>query len=203
MLVARGETKWANLSSFFVNTNKLFIFLKQKDFTGYVHILYPESQGLILFQEGDVVNGLIEEEKQRKFGQETVRRILGLAEQYADYRIFVSEFPAEIVSTLSEIFSMPVRTVHDKLSSEFSSLIKFIGRLNSTKFNGYLDIRFPDDRRKGMEIMLFRNGDITAIITGQLQFRMEKPSKEKVQKIREYLKDIRDKKVQYSVFAVE
>jgi hypothetical protein len=201
MLLARGENKWTNLRSFFVDTNKLFIFLKQENFTGYVLLLFPESQGLILFQEGDVVNGMIEEKKQRKNGRATVRRILGLADQHADYRISVAEFPTEVVSILSEIFNMRVSMVYDRLSSEFSSLARFVSRLNSTKFNGYLDIRFPDDRRKGMEILLFRNGEITAIVSARLQFRMDSPNKQKALKIRDYLKNIQNKNVQYSVFA--
>ncbi|NNF99102.1 MAG: hypothetical protein HKM93_06965 [Desulfobacteraceae bacterium] len=203
MLFARGKNRWTNLRSFFININKLFLFLKQEDFTGYVHILLPNRQGLVLFQEGDVVNGLIEEGENRTSGQSTVRQILGYAEKYNDCRIFVAEFPPETVSVLSEIFSMRVRMVHERLSNEFTNLGKYVGRLNAARFTGYLDVRFPNDRRKGVEVILFRNGRITAIVAAHLQIRMDNPDKEKMERIREYLTDVQHKSLRYSVFTLE
>ena len=116
-------------------------------------------------------------------------------------KVNVSEFSVETISILSEVFSMSVNLLHEKLSAEFSNIIKFVDKLRKDDFTGYIELAFPKDRRAGVEIVVFKKGQISALFTRNYQFRVNEKNKNDLKHIENYLKLAQDAGVRYNVFA--
>ena len=201
MILPRGTSLWANLSLTFVIIDEFMLFLKKNDFTGCIHFIFNDSQGVVLFQEGDIVNGTEEKNDMKKRGQEAVDGIINKARDNKNGAINVSEFSVETISILSEVFSMSVSLLHEKLSAEFSNIIKFIDKLKKDNFSGYIELTFPKDRRDGVEIVVFKKGKISALFTRNYQFRVNEKNQNDLKHIENYLKLAQDADVMYNVFA--
>jgi len=201
MILPRGNTLWANLSLSFIIIDEFMLFLKKNDFTGCVHFIFRDSQGVVLFQEGDIVNGAEEKNSIKKRGQAAVDDIINKARDNKKGVINVSEFSVETIAILSEVFSMPAELLHDKLSAEFSNIIKFVDKLKKDNFTGFIELTFPKDRRDGIEIIVFREGNISALFTRNYQFRVNEKNPNDLKHIENYLKLAQDADVRYNVFA--
>ena len=68
MFLPKGTDVWRNLKTFFINIDKLLLFLKKQEFTGCIHFAFPDQEGIMLLQEGDVVGGIQERNDARKGG---------------------------------------------------------------------------------------------------------------------------------------
>ncbi len=201
MILPRGNSLWSNLSLSFVVIDELMLFLKKNDFTGCVHFILTDSQGVVLLQEGDIVNGTEEKNGVKKRGQEVVDGIISKAREHKNGVINVSEFSVETIAILTEVFSMSVSLLHEKLSAEFSNIIRFVDTLKKDNFNGYIELTFPKDRRNGVEIIVFNKGQISALFTRNYQFRVTEKNQNDLKHIESYLKLAQDADVRYSVFA--
>jgi len=202
MILPRGNSLWSNLSLSFVIIDEFMLFLKKNEFTGCVHFIFKESQGVVLFQEGDVVNGTEENNGIKKRGQTAVDGIISKAREHKNGVINVSEFSVETISILSEVFSMPVMLLHEKLSAEFSNILKFVDKLKKDNFSGYIELSFPKDRRNGVEIIVFKKGKISALFTRNYQFRVNEKKQNDLKHIENYMKLAQDADVKYNVFAL-
>lgn len=202
MILPRGKSRWSNLNLSFVLIDELMRHLKKVEFTGCVHFIFKNSQGLVLFQEGDIVNGAAESDGERKRGQTVVDGIINTARENTNGQINVSEFSAETISILSEVFTLQVNFLYERLSAEFSNIVKFAETLQKDKFSGYMELTFPKDRRKGMEIIVFGEGKITALFTRNYQFRVNENNQNDLKHIQNYLKLAQDANVHYNVFSL-
>lgn len=72
MFLPNGKTMWKDLSLFFVDVDKLLIYIKNYALTGYMHFDFTNLTGIILLQEGDTISGLMEEKGKAKFGKEPI-----------------------------------------------------------------------------------------------------------------------------------
>lgn len=201
MILPRGNSLWSNLSLSFVILDELMRFLKKNDFSGCVHFIFEDSQGIVLFQEGDIVNGIKEKNDVKERGQDAVDRVIKNARENTNGLVNVSEFSVETISILSEVFNLPVVLLHEKLSAEFSNIIKFIDKLKKDNFTGYIELSFPKDRRAGVEIIVFKEGQISALFTRNYQFRVNEKNTNDLNHINNYLKLAQDADVKYNVFA--
>jgi len=201
MILPRGNSIWANLSLSFIVIDELMRFLKRNEFTGCMHFIFNNSQGLILVQEGDIVNAIEENNSAKTTGQDVVEHIITKAAENTNGVVNVSEFSVETISILSDVFSLPVNLLHEKLSAEFSNIIKFIDMLKKENFTGYIELTFPKDRRTGMEIIVFEKGQISALFTRNYQFRVNEKNENDLKHIENYLKLAQDAGVIYNVFA--
>lgn len=200
MILPRGNSLWANLSLSFVILDELMLFLKKNDFTGCVHFIFKNSQGVVLFQEGDIVNGAKEKNGIKESGQSAVDSVIKNARENSNGAVNVSEFSVETISILSEVFSLQVILLHEKLSAEFSNILKFVDKLKKDNFTGYIELTFPKDRRAGVEIIVFTKGQISALFTRNHQFRVNEKNQNDLKHIENYLKLAQDADVKYNVF---
>lgn len=201
MILPRGNSVWTNLSLSFIIIDEFMRYLKKNDFTGCIHFIFNHSQGLVLFQEGDIVNGTEENNGIKATGQDAVDRIIKKTSEEPKGVVSVSEFSVETISILSEVFSLSTTLLHEKLSAEFSNIIKFVDKLKKDTFTGYIELAFPKDRREGIEIVVFEKGQISALFTRNYQFRVNEKNKNDAKHIENYLKLAQDASVIYNVFA--
>jgi hypothetical protein len=171
MFLPKGTDVWKNLKSFFVDVDKLLLFLKKNEFTGCVHFAFPDQEGVILLQEGDAVGGMQERNEARKSGPSAPKEILMLARNEANTSITISKLPSETVDIVSEAFRLPTRAIYRNLSSEFSNLAGFVAKAKKEGFTGYIEIHFPKENNEG--IILIEKGRIKATITDKMQIGLK------------------------------
>lgn len=167
MLLPQGENIWKDMSTSFVDMDELLFFLKRDDFAGYLNIEFPDSQGVVFLQEGDLVNGVEQREKERMSGKGAVTGILEQARRGNDGWITVSKLPRQTVSVLSDVLCMSVVILHKGLSSDFSDLEKFVGKLRKEGFRGYIETRLSRGGQEGL--IALDQGKVKAILTSDMQ----------------------------------
>jgi len=172
MILPKGEIIYKNLKTFFIDIDKFLFTLKKEEFTGEIHLLFPERECVIFLMEGDVVSGAEEKKGERHSGQKAIKNILELARTNPNGRINVYKLSHETVSLLTTIFSHPVRLIYKNLSAEFSHLGMLIAKLKNEAFTGYIEVWFPKKKKHG--IILLENGHIKAILTTDLKVEKKK-----------------------------
>jgi hypothetical protein len=170
MLLPKGKTLWEDLDGSFVNLDQLLLFLKKREFTGYMKISMPGKGCAVFLQEGDVVCGVEKAGDQRRSGQGTIKLILDYSRQVPGVKITVEETTSEAVGAFADIFRFPVKLLHKDLSSEFSDLRMFIAKLKSDGFSGYIEVRTPTGDNQG--IIFIDNGQLSVIATQESQLRL-------------------------------
>jgi len=171
MFLPKGTDVWRNLKTFFVDVDKLLLFLKKHEFTGFVHFLFPDQEGVILLQEGDAVGGMQERNDARKSGPNAAKEILEIARNETKASITISKLPSETVDIVSEAFRLPAKAIYKNLSSEFSNLAGFVAKAEKEGFTGYIEIHFPKENNEG--IILIEKGNIKATITDKMQIGLK------------------------------
>ena len=167
MLLPQGECIWKNLSTSFVDMDELLFFLKRDDFVGYLNLEFPDRQGVVFLQEGDLVNGVEQRKKERRGGKGVVTGILEQSRRESDGWITVSKLTPQTVSVLADVLCMSVIILHKGLSSDFSDLEKFVGKLRKEGFHGYIETRLSRGGQEGL--IALDGGKVKAILTSDMQ----------------------------------
>lgn len=173
MFLPRGNDVWRNLSTFFVDVDKLLLFLKNEEFIGFVRFSFPDTQSVILIQEGDAVGGVEEVKggKKRRSGPITVKEIMAHARREKNGSMIVAELPLETVAIMSEVFGFSVNVLYEGLSSDFSDLGLFLAKLENDGFSGFIEIQFANEKRKTM--IFLEKGKTKAIFSEKIQIGLK------------------------------
>lgn len=185
--ISGGRDLWTSLSLSFIDFQDLLLFLKRGEFSGYAQVSYADVEGLVFFQEGDVVLGLKQSRANWKAGRAEAEEILGRAGRDKSGEIHVVSVPGIMVGLIARVFSAQTKVVHANLSSEFTHLGKFIARMKTEKFNGYLEMR-PQKKASGpLEIMLFEKGTLSGIITRPFQAIFDENNPAHIKELKAYV----------------
>jgi hypothetical protein len=199
MLLPGGNSVWMKLPLIFLDLKELILFLKKQEFSGSIHCSFPDIEGLIVLQEGDVVLGL-EKMNGKWKGEKPTGRILDRAHSRRDGMINVFQYPMETVEIVAEIFNSPAEVVYQDLSSEFTHFGKFIAQLHKGRFSGYLEIRPSDPRKTDIEFILFSQGEIRAMLTKSFQGHLEPEKPTDLRKLQVYIQLTQAQGIYYSVY---
>jgi hypothetical protein len=200
MLLPGGNSVWMKLPLTFLDIKELILFLKKQEFSGSIHFSFPDTEGLIALQEGDVILGL-EKRNGRWKGEKPTGRILERAHSRRDGTINVFRYPSDTVGIISEIFNFPAEVVYQDLSSEFTHFGKFLSQLHKGRFSGFIEIRPSDPRKNDIEYVLFTQGEITAMVTRSFQGHIDRDKPTDMRKLQVYIQQIQAQGIYYSVFA--
>ncbi|HOP48095.1 MAG TPA: hypothetical protein PK874_10575 [Desulfobacteraceae bacterium] len=167
MFLPKGRSIWKNLNSFFIDIDRLLLFLKREEFIGYINFVATGSQSTIFLQEGDAVAGIKEIKEEKKFGPEAVKEILGQARRENNERINVVELPMKKVAMMALAFGFGCHNLYKDLSTDFSSLKKVMLKLEKDRFTGFIDIHFQRDKKEA--ILFLEEGRTKAVFTDEIQ----------------------------------
>jgi hypothetical protein len=200
MLLPGGKNVWMKLPLMVLDIKELILFLKKQEFSGSIHCSFPEFEGLIMIQEGDVVLGL-EKTNGRWKTESPTGRLLDRAHVRRDGTINVFHHPQETVEVVVDIFSSPAEAVYHDLSSEFTNFGKFISQLNKGKFGGYLEIRPSDPRLPEVDFLLLAQGEIQAMVSRGFQGRLDMSKPTDQRKFQVYLQQKQTQGIYFSVYS--
>jgi len=151
MIFPKNNPVYENLNTSFTNVGELLVNLKENGFTGCVEVVFWEYEGLLLMDNGNVVNAVEEIEAQAFTGQEAVERVVSKAGE-KDGAINVYRVNGEMVTMLSSIARS--ENIYQDLSTDFTSLEGLINKLQKEDHTGYIEVHLEGDQTTGFIFML-------------------------------------------------
>jgi len=163
MIFPKDNAVYQNLNTSFTNFAELLVDLKENSFTGCVQISYWEYEGVLLLDNGSVVNAVEEMGGNQLFGPDAAKRVTARARE-KDGSISVFALSGEMVTMLASVANSEI--IYENLSTEFTSLEALITKLRSEDHTGYIEVDIKEDPRLGY-IFLLAGRVIESLITSQ------------------------------------
>jgi hypothetical protein len=151
MIFPKKDAVYQNLNTSFTNFGELLVDLKENTFTGVVQVSYWEYEGILLLDNGNIVNAIEEINGKVISGQEAVTKVTNKAKE-KDGAVSVYPQKDEMVTMLASIAKSEV--VFKDLSTEFTSLDALITKLRTEEHTGYIEVSFQGNQQKGYIFLL-------------------------------------------------
>ena len=151
MIFPQREAVYQNLNTSFTNFGELLVDLKENSFTGVVQISYWEYEGVLLLDNGNIINAVQEINDNVITGQDAVKFVTTKAKE-KDGAISVFRQKGEMITMLASVAKSEV--LYENLSAEFTSLEALISKLQSEDHTGYIEVAFEGQDQKGYIFLL-------------------------------------------------
>jgi hypothetical protein len=163
MIFPKRDPVYQNLNTSFTNFGELLVDLKENSFTGVVEVSFWEYEGLLLLDNGNIINAVQEINGNVITGQEAVKSVTGKAKE-KDGAISVFQQRGEMITMLASVAKSEI--LYGNLSIEFTSLEALITKLQNEDHTGYIEVTFESTSQKGY-IFLLAGQVIEALFSGQ------------------------------------
>lgn len=151
MIFPKREPVYQNLNTSFTNFGELLVDLKENSFTGVVQVSYWEYEGVLLLDNGNIINAIQEINGDIISGQEAVKSVTSRAKE-KDGAISVYQQEGEMITMLASVAQSEI--LHENLSTEFTSLEALISKLQNEEHTGYIEVTFGANDQKGYIFLL-------------------------------------------------
>jgi len=151
MIFPKKDAVYQNLNTSFTNFGELLVDLKENSFTGVVQVSYWEYEGILLLDNGNIINAIEEIDGKTISGQEAVSKVTTKAKE-KDGAVSVYPQKGEMITMLASIAKSEV--VYKDLSTEFTSLDALITKLRTEEHTGYIEVSFQGNQQKGYIFLL-------------------------------------------------
>lgn len=168
MIFPKHDSIYQNLNSSFTNFGELLVDLKENTFTGIVQVSYWEYEGILMLDNGNIINAVEEINGNVITGQTAVKNVTEKAKE-KDGAISVYSQKDEMITMLASVANSEI--VYENLSTEFTSLDALITKLQKEDHTGYVEVTFSTADQKGyifllagrvIEALLILRGDETS-----------------------------------------
>jgi len=151
MIFPKRDSVYQNLNSSFTNFGELLVDLKENNFTGVVQVSYWEYDGVLLLDNGNIINAIEEINGKIVTGQSAVKNVTVKAME-KDGAISVFSQKADMITMLASVAKSEI--IYENLSTEFTSLKALISKLQSEDHTGYIEITFQVNQKAGYIFLL-------------------------------------------------
>ncbi len=140
MILPKGKVVYGNLNTQFIKINGLLKQLAQNSFSGYVHAKFWEWEGALMIDNGRIVSGIWEHDKERLVGKDAINLIKSKLET-EDGSIDVVAVSPEKIGLLAS--TAQGKTLFKGLSTEFVSLRGLVNKLMSDRKDCVIQMAAP------------------------------------------------------------
>jgi hypothetical protein len=155
IVVPKKKPIHQNLNSYYVDLNKLLEHFQGELDAGGIHVKSPTAEGVIYFDDSDVLNGIFETRGRTFEGRTAVGHIFRSAGQ-SNFSVAVYRIEPDEIFFWSNI--PRAESVYADLSAEFTDLEGLIKKMTAEQLTGYIDISIGGGQEGGM--IFFYNGSI-------------------------------------------
>ncbi|MFO7751928.1 MAG: hypothetical protein R6V41_02280 [Desulfobacteraceae bacterium] len=171
MIFSKGTPVWSDMSSFFVNIDRLALFLKKNQFTGAIRLNTDGRMFVILMEDGDIVAGSRKEPGRDEIVSHSVDEILASVKGQPDVRITVSKLENDLVAIFSRLYNRNVLNQGKDVCSELSDPDTFLKSKKDENYTGYLCLDFPGN--SGTSVISITNGIVEAVVSDSIHLTRE------------------------------
>ena len=151
MIFPKKDAVYQNLNTSFTNFGELLVDLKENSFTGVVQTSFWEYEGILLLDNGNIVNAVQDINGEISTGQVAVKSVTTKANE-KDGSLSVYSQNGEMITMLASVAKSEV--IYENLSTEFTSLEALISKLQSEDHTGYIEISFEGNQQTGYIFLL-------------------------------------------------
>jgi hypothetical protein len=162
MILPKGEARHQSLLTAYTDVSALLSALKSESFSGTLEIEFPEKEGTIFIDSGEVLNAEIKEKSngERKIGQEAIQAFLTLSNQKDGvlnvYRL-LPEHVALVVNHLQH------EALFRELSTDFTRLDRLLLKLKEDKHDGFIEVLTKE--KKALGVLFVEEGEPVEMFT--------------------------------------
>jgi len=161
MIFPKKDSVYQNLNTSFTNFAELLIDLKENSFTGVVQVSFWEYEGILLLDNGNIINAIENINGKILTGQSAVKSVTDKAKE-KDGAISVFSQKGDMITMLASVAKSEV--IYENLSTEFTSLKALLSKLQSEDHTGYIEVTFESTKQAGY-IFLLAGDVIEALLT--------------------------------------
>ncbi len=167
MLLPPGTVLHKDLNTSFTNFEKLLLDLKENRFSGYLHLNFWGYEGILVLDNGKMIQGYSVAERLLLLGEKAILKILEKARE-KDGTIDVHLLSNEVAIGLAAVLGATLFLEEENVIG--GKLPRIFSEMEESGFTGYLDIDFSNKR--GSATVYFLDGvPVEAVImsnTGKL-----------------------------------
>ncbi len=143
-----------SLNSYYLKIDKLFEHYQGIVDAGCIYFKSPSSEGVIYFDEENLINGVYENKKVTIKGKEAIDLLMGEAD-INNFLITIYEIIPERITFWANLTN--AEDLYKDLSTEFTDLESLIKKMRAEKLTGLIEVNFA---KSDMGIMFFLNGEL-------------------------------------------
>jgi hypothetical protein len=162
MIFPRGEVVHRNLSTAYTDFSALLSTLKTGGFSGIIEIDFPENEGVIFVDSGEIINAeaKIGANSKRIIGQEGVQTLMTLSNQ-KDGTINIYRLSPERVAIVAS--NLQHEILFKGLSTDFTRLDRLLLKLREEKHNGFIEVLTREHQAMG--VLFLEGGEPVEMFT--------------------------------------
>jgi len=162
MILPKGEVRHQNLLTAYTDLSALLSALKSEGFSGTVEIEFPEKEGTIFIDSGEVLNGEIREKSsaERKIGQEAIQGFLALSNQKNGVLNVYRLLPEQVALIINHLQH---EILFKELSTDFTRLDRLLLKFREDKHDGFIEVLTKE--KKALGVLFVEGGEPVEMFT--------------------------------------
>lgn len=155
VVIPKHQPVLENLNVYYLKVRKLLEHFQGEIGTGGVCFKSHAAEGVIFFDQNELINGFFQDRDMQISGSEAIERLLEAGDNY-NFKVNIYGIGAEEVYYWAGIPS--AEKIYRDLSTEFTDLEGLIKKMSSEKLTGYIDVSIGDGKEMGLIFLM--NGKI-------------------------------------------
>jgi hypothetical protein len=158
VVIPKQQPVLENLNVYYLKVRKLLEHFQGEIGTGGVYFKSHAAEGVIFFDQNELVNGFFQDRDVKISGSEAIERLLEAGVNY-NFTVNIYGIGAEEVYYWAGIPT--AEKIYRGLSTEFTDLEGLIKKMGSEKLTGYIDVSIGDGKEMGLIFLIngkFRGG---------------------------------------------
>jgi hypothetical protein len=155
VVIPKQQPVLENLNVYYLKVRKLLEHFQGEIGTGGVYFKSHAAEGVIFFDQNELVSGFFQDRDVKISGSEAIERLLESGDDY-NFTVNIYEIGAEEVYYWAAIPT--AEKIYRDLSTEFTDLEGLIKKMSSEKLTGYIDVSIGDGKEMGLIFLI--NGKI-------------------------------------------
>lgn len=155
LIVPRERPLLANLNSYYVNVRRLIEHYQGELGSGGVHFRSAASEGILFFDQEEIVGGSFREKERSEEGRKAVDKLFESLE-VRSYAIDVFQILSDDLYFWANIHH--ARPLHQGLSTDFTDLPRLMKKMGNEDLTGYIDVTIGSAGEGGL--VFFNGGKI-------------------------------------------
>jgi hypothetical protein len=162
MILPKGEVRHQNLLTAYTDVSALLSALKSEGFSGTVAIEFPEKEGTIFIDSGEVLNAEIREKSdaERKIGQEAIQAFLALSNQKNGVLNVYRLLPEQVALVVNHL---QYEVLFKELSTDFTRLDRLLLKFKEDKHDGFIEVLTKE--KKALGVLFVEGGEPVDMFT--------------------------------------
>jgi len=155
VVIPRQQPVLENLNIYYINVRKLLEHFQGEIGTGGVFFKSHAAEGVIFFDQNELLNGFFQDRDIEIAGHEAIERLLQAGDDY-NFSVNIYEIGSQEVYYWASIPT--AEKIYKDLSTEFTDLEGLIKKMGSEKLTGYIDVNIGNGKEMGLIFLI--NGKI-------------------------------------------